>query len=122
MKIYVAGSWLRRKELAKKAQRLEDEGIQVTSRWLSSHGDDLPLVQAAKEDLEDIRKADGLLLFTQDKKHGYTTGGRFVELGYAYAKKKTIVIVGPRENVFCHLDYIHQFNSFKAALEYLKGA
>ncbi len=113
---------MRRKELAKKAQRLEDEGIQVTSRWLSSHGDDLPLVQAAKEDLEDIRKADGLLLFTQDKKHGYTTGGRFVELGYAYAKKKTIVIVGPRENVFCHLDYIHQFNSFKAALEYLKGA
>jgi nucleoside 2-deoxyribosyltransferase len=118
VKLYVAGSWLRRKELLKKAKLLEAAGFIVTSRWLTTHDGSDPkyLAACAREDLEDIDKADGILLFTQTKEDGYTTGGRFVELGYAYAKGKAIAIVGPRENVFCHLD-IEQFDTFEEALK-----
>jgi nucleoside 2-deoxyribosyltransferase len=118
VKLYVAGSWLRRKELLKKAKQLEAAGFIITSRWLTTHDGSMSFAQAAREDLEDIDKADGILLFTQTKEDGYTTGGRFVELGYAYAKGKAIAIVGPRENVFCHLN-MEQFDTFEEALRAL---
>ena len=54
----------------------------------------------ASEDLEDIRRADVVICFTEEPRSNNSRGGRHVEFGYALGLGKTIVIVGPRENVF----------------------
>lgn len=111
MKLYLAGSWLRRDEIRKYADELKSIGIEITSRWLYSHGECTSLEEEysdALEDLDDIRKADALILFTSGPAGGYQTGGRHFETGYAWAKGLDLFIVGPRENIFHNL--VSNFN------------
>jgi hypothetical protein len=49
----------------------------------------------------------------------FSSGGRFVELGYAIAQRKWIIVVGDRENVFCHLDYVCVVETTEQAIEVL---
>jgi hypothetical protein len=60
----------------------------------------------ADENLEDLRRADVLLLLNPAGGRRLGHGGRDVELGYALALEKTILLVGGRENVFHYLDRI----------------
>lgn len=123
MKLYLAGSWLRRDEIRGYADDLKKFGVEITSRWLYTHGN-MPDYQAALEDLEDIRKADMLVLFTQDSSAGYTTGGRHFESGYAWAKGMPMFIVGPRENVFHSLvagsEVFANYEQLKNVFQYVK--
>lgn len=109
--VYLAGRFNRRAELAQYASDLTHVGITVTSRWLSgAHDKELTLTeddgrrlarQYAREDLEDIRKADLLVAFTEDQSIGYTSGGRHCEYGIALERGIPIILVGPGvENVF----------------------
>lgn len=119
MKAYVAGSWLRRDEIRGYAEELKKCGVQVTSRWIYTHGG-LDNEVAALEDLEDIRKADTLISFTSDSSVGYNTGGRHVEFGYAWALGHDMIIIGPQENVFHSLvgdrNIYSDFKTFKKSL------
>jgi nucleoside 2-deoxyribosyltransferase len=122
MKIYLASRYSRREELAGYAKRLEETGHHVvTARWLQGlHEADertaaIELRQRfAYEDLADLDEADVLVAFTEEPYKIATRGGRHVELGYALAKGKLVVIVGPVENVFCSLAL--QYDSFDELL------
>ncbi len=48
---------------------------------------------------------------------GYSRGGRHVEAGYALAKGKYLVLVGPRENVFYSLPHWHVLPDVDALIE-----
>jgi hypothetical protein len=74
--------------------------------------DPSPEAQAtcAAIDLEDLYQADSLIAFSEvgirGKPRKHSRGGRWVEFGLALGLGKTSVLVGPRENVFCHLPQV----------------
>ena len=121
MKVYLAGRYSRRDELYDYARQLRAHGVDVTSRWLngehqwSGDTDDGVTVQNyqeaerfAREDLEDLDAADMIVCFTESPRTSASRGGRHVEMGYALASLKEVMIVGPRENVFYTLpEFVH---------------
>ena len=111
--IYIAAKFTRKLEMRTIAAALSDFGYKVASRWIEQQeNDDDPPSDWADRDVEEVGAADTLVLFTETEAGGYTTGGRFVELGIAIAWDKRIIIVGPLENIFCHLYGIEQLEHF----------
>jgi nucleoside 2-deoxyribosyltransferase len=103
---YVAAPFKRKPEAKKFAQELERYGVQVTSRWHTTHPDtDDPegLAQQARDDLDDIDQADTFILLNFKGWLMEGQGGKHVETGYALAKGKRVIIVGKRWNVFHYL-------------------
>lgn len=112
MIVYLAGRFSRQAEFRTYRDELQRIGITVTSRWIDGHGDaakiaagdehftDEELAGFAAEDLADIERSDLMVAFTETPDAGYMSGGRHVEYGYALALGKSLVIVGPMENVF----------------------
>lgn len=95
------------------AAALAVENIVTTSRWITgAHdegagpADDETLRRFASEDLEDLRAADALVAWNPRWVHRSGRGGRHVELGYALAIGKPVILVGERENVFHWLDAV----------------
>lgn len=125
MKIYLAGSYLRRIEFAAYSALLEEDGHHITAAWLSGVHEKPPWTEATytRHDLDCIREADVYLGFTEPNgvPSEYKRGGRHVEFGYAVAHRKKLVIVGPRENAFYHLPGVYQFDTFPQAREHLKS-
>lgn len=103
LRVYIAGRYSRRAELAAVAAELAARRVIVTSRWLDGRHDAVPPRQCAQEDVEDIDRAQGLLFFAETETAGYMTGGRHWEAGYAYARGLWIWIIGAPENVFHEL-------------------
>src|SRR3712207_4744657 len=113
MKVYLASRYSRREELRGYREELIAAGIDVTSRWLiedhewvGTPDEVLPVDvgrRLGEEDLADIRAADLVVAFTEPPRSTPSRGGRHVELGYALALRIPILLVGPRENVFCCL-------------------
>ena len=106
--VYIAGPFSWRDNLAAVAHELGDRAVIVTSRWMTAHaphGDNMDayseddLATYGREDLEDIDVADVVVLFNPGTSGG---GGRWVEMGYALAKDKPLVVVGQRTNPFCY--------------------
>ncbi len=79
-----------------------DEGADkgVGSRWKSTDLSALA-VDYSRQDLEDISIADVVYVLT-DNCEG-VPGGMWVEMGYALALNKKVLLVGPYQNIFCHL-------------------
>lgn len=69
----------------------------------------------AADDLEDVLAADTLIAFTEPPRSTASRGGRHVELGIALASGKRILVVGPRENVFCSLPQVEHYPSWRDA-------
>lgn len=104
MKVYI-GAPYPMIEYAKRVRTLlVRQGMQVTSRWLD--GDAGEQSAWAQHDLDDVRAADVLLALNPEGWENAGTGGRHVELGYAIALGKKVVLVGERTNVFHHLKQI----------------
>jgi hypothetical protein len=117
-RIYIAGRYSRREEFNTYADELRSRGATIDARWLTGAHDSAFTMKdiragdragirhaqkAAAEDLRDVMRSNMLLSFTENDDAGYTSGGRHVEFGVAYVNGLTLVIVGPRENVFhCH--------------------
>ncbi len=124
MKIYIAAASYRQREARNIYRKLQRRGFEVTSSWVFSRnlGRINLFNQEATRDLEQIDEADLVLALTENPKARhprYTTGGRHVEVGYALAKGKDLVVVGPRENVFHYLPDVVQFNTLQEAVEHL---
>lgn len=123
--IYIASAWLNRDMIKREiVPALDQVGIRVTSRWLTVPDAEIAREdkhlgnrawmsrcdQMARYDLEDIDKARIVVFLADDYK---STGGMFVELGYAIAKGKIIVWVSKdipnvfviRAGYFCTLTH-----------------
>ena len=104
-KVYVAAPGELQEQARAIAKKLEALGFKVTSRWLymDLQGDQ---ADGARVDLQDINKADILLLINPAEFMRSGTGGRHVEFGYAAALGKQLVVLGVRSNVFHHLSNV----------------
>lgn len=134
MRCYLAARFARRGELRGYALELIRRGYPVVSDWLyHPRDDDADLAHdeaamAAEADLAHVAAADALIAFTEpsgdDAPAGASRGGRHVELGYALARGKLVFVVGPAENVFCHLYGVvvcRDFDECLARLDVLHG-
>lgn len=106
MKVYIAAPYPVRERAATMMRVMELKGIEVTSRWLKAP--DTMGDEHARKDLEDVAAADVLLALNPEDWGDKGTGGRHVELGYALALGKPILLVGERTNIFHHLSSIVQ--------------
>lgn len=120
MRIYLTARFGRRDEMRQHRETLKAIGHEVTSRWLDE-ADCVPPRQAAMVDVDDLIQSECVIVFTETSEAGYTTGGRHVELGFAIATTLPILMVGPRENVFCHLDCVNNFETMQQAVEFLSN-
>jgi nucleoside 2-deoxyribosyltransferase len=124
VRVYIAGSFTRAKELRAEALRC---GLAVTSSWLweeeeqlTKHDDEVPDWQKrarAHDDLVDIDRADAVVVFTDVPS---TTGGYHVEVGYALGRDIPVVLVGPRLNVFHYDQRVWWFETLEEAARWLK--
>jgi nucleoside 2-deoxyribosyltransferase len=131
MKLYLAGRYSQKDEIAAIAKRLQFEGFAITSSWLEEpHApgttldqlSDTELAQYAQNDLNDIDEADAIVFFSVDPTIPTVRGGRHVEFGYALAKRKAILVVGQKENIFHYLKkVIRHFETVDELLPWLKG-
>lgn len=123
MKIYLAAPYAARDILKDHLPFWQDHGHEVTCGWVKGTrplGQDTFGISAASTheeveahalmDLEDVDRADALVLYTAQYiasvagldpvAHNLNSGGRHVEVGYALAKDKPVVVIGPLENIF----------------------
>lgn len=122
MRVYLAAGFSRKNEIAEKSQELENLGIKVTSTWpwenaapnstLDEVGDDY-LIFNGRKDLNEILAADALILFTQSPLKPFCRGGRMHEAGFAMGLGKTLLICGPKENIFHYLPEVNQFDTWE---------
>lgn len=142
--IYLAARYSRRLELCGYRGQLTQVGFEVPARWLNgSHqldsegrplGDDGERLfedgsadadhyraKFAQDDYDDVSSAGLLVAFTEEPRSGNSRGGRHVELGIALALRKRVIVVGPRENVFCWLPQVERFADWHAAFVALSG-
>lgn len=73
----------------------------------------------AREDFRDVIMAEMTILFTEPPRSKPSRGGRMVEFGIALGRMQRCWIVGPRENIFCWLEDVRQFDTFAELLEKL---
>jgi len=119
-KFYLAARYDRKEEMKKYRELLKEHGVEITSRWLEEPDNAAALGNwdAATIDLDDVRAADGMIFFSENPTERWPRGGRHVEFGYALALNKTIVVIGPKENVFHNLKDITHYESFDKMLQH----
>jgi nucleoside 2-deoxyribosyltransferase len=118
MKVYIAGKYGRRHEFVYVANALKAHGHENTARWVNGDEEGQGAAAAAQMDVDDVLRADAILFIGQPKGSANTGGGRWFELGLAYANKKRCLAVldGGSETVFTALPEIKCFDSVEAAL------
>lgn len=104
MRIYIA---CHSRELAESvAARVRADGHETTSTWHTKPFNPTESHTVAQrhgiaiEDLNDIRRADALLLVGGPEKY---SGGKFVEAGIAYGLGKAVYVEGRFENMLTYL-------------------
>lgn len=71
----------------------------------------------ATDDFDDVMACRTFIAFTEVPRSGHSRGGRHVELGIALALGTRVVIIGPRENIFCWLPHVYQFDDWHIAFQ-----
>lgn len=147
MRIYLAGRYSRREELCGYREQLRAAGHNVQAVWLDGmhqisdtgepigeHGEELvereqmyadkkaaALRQKfAQDDFRDVTMCELCIAFTEEPRSKPNRGGRHVELGIALGQMKRVWIVGPRENIFCWLEDVRQFDTWEECLNRLR--
>lgn len=103
MKVAIGASWHRKTDMRAVADELRLLGVNVVSRWLEEP-DNAPnsggyIRDRALADLADVRDCDYFVRFVSSTQ----TGGHLVEMGYALALGKTVIVVGGKQNIYDHL-------------------
>lgn len=107
MKVYLAAPYGEMELMRAWSQLLYEAGHVCTAQWVMGEEENMTLPEAAQMDLDDIDKADVIISCTLPKGTMFSSGGRHVEFGYAIAKDKLIINVGPNEeNTFHHLPQV----------------
>lgn len=133
--IYLAGSFSRLDKIKGHAQELREKGYMVDCRWLQglhqvhqgaekveSTKDSMPpeALLFAKDDIEDLQKADTIICFTERPNSPRSRGGRHVEFGLALAWKKEIFCIGPCENIFYVLPQVTVYKDWESFYQRLR--
>lgn len=131
--VYLAAAFSRAAEMRGCRDQLEQHGYKVVSRWIDLDpkvvGDPAPAdvifldinerpdhyTGNASVDIRDLMHADIVVSFTG----GGRRGGRHVEFGWALAKAKRLIVVGPREHVFHCLPEVEHHVHWRTALDSL---
>lgn len=123
MKVYLAAMYQHMEAMKLRREEFKAAGIGCTAQWIDNKEDSFKdsLHDAAQMDLNDIDAAEVFVGYTLKKGTMFSSGGRMVELGYAIAKGKWIILIGDRENVFCHLEYICVVSSTDEAIQVIKN-
>ena len=119
MKIYLAHNFAAREWLPSVVAQITEAGHKCTAKWIWDDTHCGVSTTAALADLSDIDASNCLVLFVDQ--YGPTPGkGKFVELGYAYAQGKQIVLVGEdTQTVFYTLPGIERVESVSSLLKLL---
>ncbi len=125
MRIYLASRFTRMMEMREYREQLHDDGHVVTSRWLDEqpgegdkyHPEAWPGI--ALVDVEDVRRADALVAFTELPRT-WTRGGRHVEFGMGLGLGKYLFVIGPIENVFHALPGVGVYPDWESLRKELK--
>ena len=107
MKIYVAASFNSVTRIQDEVEELEERGHTITGVWFQGNdpleriwdgnfGGRIAEVMSLR-DLNGIDRADLMIIDTLDPS---SSGGRNVELGYAIAKNKRLVLIGEPTTIF----------------------
>lgn len=125
MRVYVAAPFVERGMARLVKRELEKAGHTVTSRWIETHLDESVLDDLdksrgeAETDLDDIEAADVLVLV--DYNFQCSTGRAF-EFGYAVARGKTVIRIGPpRRHIFNALVSVLNVSGIVEAIDVLNG-
>ena len=128
MKIYLAARFSRRHEVHALGKDLQSLGHTIVSRWslpdcdhvlaagLSDQANDLARQRFALEDMEDLGKANCLILLGEPPRNN-SRGGHLVEFGAALALGHRVIVVGPRATVFHCLPTVEVFNTWQSMLK-----
>lgn len=131
--VYLAAPYVAREEVAHYAAELASVGFRITSRWLAetheigegTAGAATDLAPAlvskhAHDDLHDIDDCDILVALTAASLGALApfgnSGGRHVELGYAIARNKRVLVVGEPENIFHRMSGVDAVPNWHAAV------
>ncbi len=118
MRIYLAATWESRERMRGTANILRKLGNIVTSRWLEDQHTQGTRAECAQIDLDDIDRADAIVLFSVGPRGTkFQGGGRCIEFGYAIAREKALILIGEVESVFHELPQVKQFLTFQAFLD-----
>ena len=124
MKVYLAARFARKDEMVTYAEDLDRLGHEVTSRWLEVEVDPgTPLShptwsQLAQQVLDDIRRADALISFTEASGGG---SARQVELGIGLGLGKRVYIVGSAEHLFHTLPLLQVYPDWDALIRAIRA-
>ena len=122
MRIYVAASFTAQRRLRVIREHLFQQGHMICGTWLDEVTKPEVLSKEqfdkrlASKDLQEIREADCFILDTEEES---TTGGRYVELGFALAHMKLLYVVGSPNCIFAHLAD-QRFATWEECLEHIK--
>lgn len=123
-KVYIAAPSESQAIVKEMAYLLRQNGITITARWIhedfKTQNTPALLREWAIKDLEDVAAADILLAFNSEEFRHKGTGGRHVELGYAIALGKPILLYGARTNVFHHHPQVIELEDGENLLEALQ--
>ncbi len=123
MNVYLTARFARKDKMATYAEDLNRLGHHVTSRWLGVEFDpSTPLShpnwsQLAQQDIDDIRRADALICFTETSSGG---AARHVEFGIGFGLGKRIYIVGSVEHLFHTLPQLEVYPEWDAMIRAMK--
>lgn len=118
-RVYVAAPWSWQARTRRKAVELREMGYDCSPAWLEEDDASIENQTAGWErhralvDIHQIGMANILIAFTCGPGKGPARGGRHVELGLALAWGKRVIVVGPRENIFCHLPEVEHYKTWK---------
>ena len=96
---YIAAPWELQAEAKQLGEFLTHAGVTTAADWLNASTNTYTEVWAERC-LRDVRHADLVIAFNPEEFERAGTGGRHVEVGYAIALAKPIIVVGARTNIF----------------------
>ena len=136
MKVYIAAPYGAREQVREYCDSLLKLGHTPMSRWAygsrpittgttrsAPHLSDAEADTYAQGDLVDVSRSDCLIMLTEDASDilagGAASGGRHIELGYALAIGKTVIVVGDPENIFHRSGLVRRVDTWEEAIEQL---
>ena len=136
VKVYIAAKYARRFELRALAAALKAHGVEITARWLDNGEEEAAgPAEAGQMDVDDVARADALVFIGEPHGSKNTGGGRWFELGLAYAYgKRCLVLLAPQpeervaamggteadhESVFTSMPYFEKYHSQEEIMQAL---